>query len=96
VPSVAAFFLHRCAFVNGHVVEQYNAWHRMRLAGDLIEEGDDVFALCRSLLRRPDQLTIMAQCAKHVDPLPVRQRRYGPSFTNQVFRGAQHYVVTGE
>jgi len=54
----------------------------MRLVGDLIEKGDDVFAPGRSLLRSPNQLAIMAQCAKHVDPLPVRQRRYGPGFTN--------------
>jgi hypothetical protein len=54
----------------------------VRLVGDLIEEGDDVFASGRSLLRSPNQLAIMAQCAKHVDPLPVRQRLRGPGFTN--------------
>lgn len=54
----------------------------MRLVGDLIEKGDDVFAPGRSLLRFPNQLTIMAQCAKHVAPLPMRQRLYGPGFSN--------------
>jgi hypothetical protein len=54
----------------------------MRLVGDLIEKGDDVFAPGRSLLRCPNQLSIMAQCAKHVDPLPVRQRLHGPGFAN--------------
>ena len=54
----------------------------MRLVGDLIEKGDDVVAPGRSLLRRPNQLAIMAQCAKHVDALPVRQRLCGPGFTN--------------
>jgi hypothetical protein len=79
---VSPLFLHHLAFVNRRVVEQYNAWHRMRLIGDLIEKGDDVFTPGRSLLRRPDQLAIMAQCAKHIDPLPVRQRHYGPGFTD--------------
>ena len=79
---VAPLFLHRLAFVNGRVIEQHDAWHRMRLVGDLIEKGDDVFAPCRSLLRSPNQLTIVAQSAKHVDPLPVRERLYEPGFTN--------------
>ena len=82
MPSVAAFFLDRHAFVNGRVVQQHNAWHRMRLVGDVIEKGDDVFAPGRSLLRSPNQLAIMAQRAKHVDPLPARQRRYRPGLTN--------------
>ena len=54
----------------------------MRLVGDLIEKGDDVFAPGRSLLRCSYQLTIIAQCTKHVAPLTVRKRRYGPGFTN--------------
>jgi len=62
----APLFLHRLAFVNGRVIEQHNAWHRMRLVGNLIEKGDDVFASGRSLLRSPNQLAIMAQCAKQL------------------------------
>lgn len=54
----------------------------MRLIRDLIEKGNDILALGRSLLSSPNQLAVVAQCAKHVDPLPVRQRLYGPGFTN--------------
>jgi hypothetical protein len=54
----------------------------MRLLGDLIERGDDLFAPGRSLLRSSDRLAIMAQCAEHVDPLAVRQRRCGLGLTN--------------
>lgn len=73
---------HRLTFVDCRVVEQDNAWHRMWLICDLIEKGDDVFAPGRSLLSSPDQLAVVAQGAKHVDPLPVRERLYGTGFTN--------------
>jgi len=59
--------------VNPCVVDQDNAWNRVRLGCNLIEKSNHIVACGRSLLCCPDQLAVMAQCPKHIDALSMRQ-----------------------
>lgn len=68
----APLVVHRIAFVNCSIVEQDDARHRVRLQRYLIKKGDHILACCWPLLSSPYQLAVVAQCTKHVDPLPVR------------------------
>ena len=50
---------HQVALVNASIVDQDDAWNRVRLERDLIEKGDHIVARRRPLLSSPGQLTIM-------------------------------------
>lgn len=74
--------VHHIALVDSRIVEQDDTRHGVRLVGYPIEEGDDVIACGRPLLRSPYQLSVMAQCAEHVDPLSVGQWLDGARFAD--------------
>jgi hypothetical protein len=67
-------FFHVFAFVHRCIVEQDNARYRVRLVRYLIKKSDHILAPGGTLLSSPDQLAVVASCAQHVDPLPMRQR----------------------
>jgi hypothetical protein len=60
--------------VNPCIVNQDDAWNRMRLGCNLIEKGDYIGAPGWALLRSPGQLAVVAQGSEYVDALPMRQR----------------------
>ncbi len=43
----------------------------MRHLAEAVEEGNDVVAHRRPLLRAPDQFAVLAQRTQHIDPLSV-------------------------
>ena len=71
---LAPLLVHSLAFMNSGIIDQDDAWHRVRLLRYLVEKGDHIVACGRPLLCRPDQLAVVAQGPKHVDALPMRQR----------------------
>ena len=75
---LAPFLLHQVTFMNTGIVDQDNAWNRVRLERNLIEEGDHIVACRRPLLSAPGQLAVLAQGPEHIHALPVRERFDGP------------------